>query len=87
MEQYTYAQYEASAQALRERLGEFRPRVLLILGSGLGALGGAVEGPTVVPYADVPHMKFSTAPGHKGRFLFGRLAGQPVAVMQGRLHT
>ena len=32
-------------------------------------------------------MKFSTAPGHKGRFLFGRLAGQRVAVMQGRLHT
>ena len=87
MEQYTYAQYEASAQALRERLGEFRPRVLLILGSGLGALGDAVEDPVVVPYADVPHMKFSTAPGHKGRFLFGRLAGQSVAVMQGRLHT
>lgn len=87
MEQYTYAQYEASAQALRQRLGEFRPRVLLILGSGLGALGDAVEDPIVVPYADVPHTKFSTAPGHKGRFLFGRLAGQPVAVMQGRLHT
>ena len=87
MEQYTYAQYEASAQALRERLGEFRPRVLLILGSGLGALGDAVEDPIIVPYADVPHMKFSTAPGHTGRFLFGRLAGQPVAVMQGRLHT
>ena len=87
MEQYTYAQYEASAQALRQRLGDFRPRVLLILGSGLGALGDAVEDPIVVPYAEVPHMKFSTAPGHKGRFLFGHLAGQRVAVMQGRLHT
>ena len=41
----------------------------------------------MVPYAEVPHMKFSTAPGHKGRFLFGHLAGQRVAVMQGRLHT
>ena len=87
MDQYTYAQYEASAQALRQRLGDFRPRVLLILGSGLGALGDAVEDPITVPYAEVPHMKFSTAPGHKGRFLFGRLAGQRVAVMQGRLHT
>ena len=87
MDQYTYAQYEASAQALRQRLGDFRPRVLLILGSGLGALGDAVEDPIVVPYAEVPHMKFSTAPGHKGRFLFGHLAGQRVAVMQGRLHT
>ena len=87
METYTYAQYEASAQALRQQLGDFRPRVLLILGSGLGALGDAVEDPITVPYAEVPHMKFSTAPGHKGRFLFGRLAGQRVAVMQGRLHT
>ena len=87
METYTYAQYEASAQALRQRLGDFRPRVLLILGSGLGALGDAVEDPITVPYAEVPHMKFSTAPCHEGRFLFGRLAGQRVAVMQGRLHT
>ena len=87
MEPYTYAQYEASAQALRQRLGDFRPRVLLILGSGLGALGDAMEAPIAVPYAEVPHMKFSTAPGHKSRFLFGHLAGQRVAVMQGRLHT
>ena len=87
METYTYAQYEASAQALRQRLGDFRPRVLLILGSGLGALDDAVEDPIVVPYAEVPHMKFSPAPGHTGRFLFGPLAGPRVAVMQGRLHT
>ena len=60
---------------------------LLILGSGLGALGDEVENPIVVPYGEVPHMKHSTAPGHAGRFLFGRLAGQDVAVMQGRLHA
>lgn len=87
MEQYTYGQYRESAGALRERLGEFRPRVLLILGSGLGALGDEVQDPVVVPYDQVPHMRRSTAPDHKGRFLFGRLAGRDVAVMQGRLHT
>lgn len=87
MEPYAYEQYRESARALRERLGAFRPRVLLILGSGLGALGDEVEDPVAVPYADVPHMKRSTAPDHKGRFVFGRLAGQDVAVMQGRLHT
>lgn len=82
-----YAQYQESAQALKARLGELRPRVLLILGSGLGFLGDAVESPVVVPYAEVPHMRRSTAPDHKGQFVFGRLAGQSVAVMQGRLHT
>lgn len=86
MEQYSYQQYQESAAVLRERLGDFRPRVLLILGSGLGALGDEVEDPIVVPYEDVPHMKRSTAPDHKGRFVFGRISGQDVAVMQGRLH-
>ena len=87
MEGYVYEQYAASAEAIRARIGGFRPRVLLILGSGLGSLGDAVEDPIAVPYSEIPHMKFSTAPGHKGQFLFGRLAGCDVAVMQGRLHA
>lgn len=87
MENYTYEQYRESAEALRARLGSFAPKVLLILGSGLGGLGDQVEDPIVVPYAEVPHMKRSTAPDHKGQFVFGRLSGKDVAVMQGRLHT
>jgi len=87
MEAYTYAQYCESAEALQAHLSGFQPKVLLILGSGLGSLGDEVEDPIVVPYAEVPHMKYSTAPGHKGQFVFGRLAGQNVAVMQGRLHA
>jgi len=46
-----------------------------------------VENPVAVSYDQVPHMKHSTAPDHKGRFVFGRLAGRNVAVMQGRLHA
>ena len=87
METYTFGQYQESAKVLRERLGSFTPKVLLILGSGLGALGDEVQDPIAVPYSQVPHLKHSTAPGHKGQFVFGRLAGQDVAVMQGRLHT
>ena len=85
--EYTYKQYQESADALKARLGDFRPKCLLVLGSGLGALGDQVESPRAVSYADVPHMKRSTAPDHIGRFVFGHLAGQDVAVMQGRLHT
>lgn len=81
------ARYRESVRALEERLGDFRPRVLLILGSGLGFLGDEVEHPIAVPYGEVPHMRCSTAPDHRGRFVFGRLAGQDAAVMQGRLHT
>ena len=87
MENYVFQQYQESAEALRRRLNGFVPQVLLILGSGLGALGDQVESPIVVPYEEVPHMKHSTAPDHKGRFVFGRLAGRNVAGMQGRLHA
>lgn len=87
METYTYDQCCESARALQARLNGFCPKVLLILGSGLGALADAVEDPIAVPYDQVPHMKRSTAPDHAGQFVFGRLAGTDVAVMQGRLHT
>ena len=87
MSELTFAQYEESAQALRRRLGNFRPEVLLILGSGLGFLADEVRDSMAIPYAQIPHFGTSTAPGHKGRLVFGALADRQVAVMQGRLHT
>ena len=83
---YTFAQYQESAQAIRARIGDFVPKVAMILGSGLGYLGDQVEQPIAVPYGDIPHFKASTAPGHKGRLVFGTLEGRSVAVMQGRMH-
>ena len=82
-----YQEYCASAEYLRGRLGGFVQEVLMILGSGLGFLGDEVEHPTCVDYADIPYFKHSTAPGHKGRFVFGTLSGRRVAIMQGRMHT
>ena len=81
-----FSQYQHSADSIRERLGDFRPKVAMVLGSGLGFLGDMVENAVGIPYEDIPHFKASTAPGHKGRLVFGTLAGQPVAVMQGRTH-
>ena len=83
---YTIENYRASAEFLRARLGDFVPKVAMILGSGLGYLGDQVEDPIAVDYQDIPYFKASTAPGHKGRLVFGALEGKPVAVMQGRMH-
>lgn len=84
---YLYDDYRFSADFIARRLpAGFSPDVLMILGSGLGFLGDTVEDPTFVNYADIPNFKHSTAPGHKGRFVFGTLAGKRVAVMQGRAH-
>ena len=73
--EYTFAQYQESAQALRARLGGFVPKVAMVLGSGLGYLGDEVEDPIAVDYRDIPHFKASTAPGHNGRLVFGLLEG------------
>src|SRR5262249_42546132 len=61
-----------------------RPRVGLILGSGLGSLADELDEPAVVPYAEIPGFPRSTVHGHRGELAVGRLAGQPVAVMRGR---
>ena len=83
---YTMEQYRESAAAVRARIGDFAPDVAMVLGSGLGFLGDQVEDPIPVDYRDIPHFKVSTAPGHKGRLVFGTLEGRKVAVMQGRMH-
>ena len=83
---YTFAQYQESADYIRSKIGTFAPKVAMILGSGLGYMGDIVENAVAVPYGEIPHFKASTAPGHKGRLVFGTLEGQSVAVMQGRMH-
>lgn len=83
---YTFTDYQESAAYLRDRIDDFVPKALMVLGSGLGELGDRVESPIVVPYVEIPHFVASTAPGHKGQLVFGWLAGRPVAVMQGRMH-
>ncbi len=84
--EYTFEQYRRSADFIRGAIGSFTPEVALVLGSGLGFLGDEVENAVAVDYKDIPHFKASTAPGHKGRLVFGTLRGKRVAVMQGRMH-
>ena len=84
--EFTMEQYRESAAFLREKLGDFVPDVAMVLGSGLGSLGDEVENPLCADYRDIPHFKASTAPGHRGRLVFGTLEGRRVAVMQGRMH-
>ena len=84
--EFTMEQYRESAAFLREKLGDFVPDVAMVLGSGLGSLGDEVENPLCADYRDIPHFKASTAPGHRGRLVFGTLEGRRAAVMQGRMH-
>ena len=62
------------------------PDAAIVLGSGLGKLGDRIENPTVIPYKDIPHFMTSTATGHKGNLIFGKLGNKNVVAMQGRFH-
>jgi purine-nucleoside phosphorylase len=75
-----------AAAALGPRLPE-PPAVALVLGSGLGGLADEVEGAVRVAAAEVPGMPVPRVPGHAGALVAGRLAGVPVLVLAGRVHT
>jgi len=75
----------ALERAVRLRTG-LRPRVGIVLGSGLGGLADAVDVEATIPFEELPGWPAATAPGHAGRLLFGHLAGMAVLVQQGRFH-
>jgi len=63
-----------------------RPRIALVLGSGLGAFADEFAGATKIPYAKIPYFPQSTAIGHAGKLVIGKVGAIPVAGMQGRVH-
>ena len=76
-------------QAAREYIKgrtRLRPQVGVVLGSGLGAFAEELSDRTEIAYSEIPGWPVSTAVGHAGKLIFGRLNGQEVAVMAGRAH-
>ncbi len=81
----TLEQIDQAADAIRSRTS-YRPRVGLILGSGLNSLADSVQKADTIPFGDLPNWPRSTVEGHIGRLVIGELEGQSVMVMQGRVH-
>jgi inosine/guanosine/xanthosine phosphorylase family protein len=79
------ARLDALEAAVRARTS-LVPRLGIVLGSGLGGLADELDDAVAIPFADLPGWPAATAPGHLGRLLLGRLAGQPVVMLQGRFH-
>jgi purine-nucleoside phosphorylase len=77
--------YEQAAAVIRE-FTQDEPTVGLVLGSGLGGLADTLEDATVIPYEEIPGFPRSTAPGHSGKLVIGRLEGQTVVAQKGRAH-
>jgi purine-nucleoside phosphorylase len=81
----TLEQIDQAADEVRKRTSH-KPRVGIILGSGLNDLADSVQRADVIPYADLPNWPISTVQGHAGRLVIGELEGQTVFIMQGRIH-
>jgi purine-nucleoside phosphorylase len=82
-DQFTLA--EAAAKFIQQRTS-LRPKIGLVLGSGLGGFADSLADATRIAYADIPAFPRSTAIGHAGQLVIGKSGTVPVAVMQGRVH-
>ena len=80
-----YRDVRVAAETVRPLLRE-APEVAVILGTGLGGLGAAIEDAGSVPYSEIPGFPESTVASHAGRLLHGVLEGHPVVAMDGRFH-
>jgi purine-nucleoside phosphorylase len=74
------------AKTFLESKTAMRPKVAVVLGSGLGAFADELTDAVAIPYADIPGFPRSTAVGHAGKLIIGRLGETEVAVMAGRVH-
>jgi purine-nucleoside phosphorylase len=81
----TVAEIDEAAGFIRDRIS-IRPKIGVILGSGLGELAQAVSEAVTIPYPELPYWPVSTVVGHQGRLLAGKLEDHEVLVLQGRAH-
>ena len=83
LSEFHQAQAAADFISLKTKL---RPKIALVLGSGLGAFADEFTRAVKIPYADIPHFPQSTAIGHAGKMVIGEVADTLVIAMQGRVH-
>jgi purine-nucleoside phosphorylase len=79
-------QVDVAAEAVRQRLGDRRPKVAVVLGSGLGFLADQIGSAVRIPYSDIPGFPSTTVIGHGAELVAGQLAGKQVIVQSGRFH-
>ena len=81
-----YEKVMEALQYIKSRAGGFQPQTAVVLGSGLGKIADGISEPVIIDTNDVPNWPKSTAPGHAGQIVLGKIEGRPVAALKGRLH-
>jgi purine-nucleoside phosphorylase len=80
-----YSRAGEAAAFIRQKT-RLQPQIALVLGSGLGGFAEELSNATTIPYAEIPHFPRSSAEGHAGNLVIGKVADVAVAAMQGRVH-
>lgn len=76
---------DSAVKFIEEKIGDFKPEIGIILGSGLGDLADEFC-KISIPYSEIPGFETSTISGHKSRLVFAEINGKNVVMMQGRFH-
>ena len=78
---FSYKDYEKSAEYINERIGDLKPKIAIVLGSGLGGLSDDIENKIVIKYDEIPNFPTSTVEGHAGKLIIGKLENKEVIAM------
>jgi len=81
-----YQQIDQTLKYINQRIGDFKPEIGIILGTGLAKVVDEIEIEHQLVYANIPNFPVSTVEFHSGKLIFGTLSGKKVVAMQGRLH-
>lgn len=81
----TFENAVETAEFISSRYGR-KPKIAVVLGSGLGEFAEGLENAVSIPYDEIPHFSRSTVEGHAGQLVLGEIDGIPIAVQQGRFH-
>ena len=68
------------------RKSKIKPKIAIILGTGLGRLAEDIEEKEIIPYSEIPNFPVSTVQSHSGNLVLGKLGNKEVVAMQGRFH-
>lgn len=78
--------YKEAVKYIKEKIGDKKPDIAIVLGSGLGALKDEIQNKIIIKYKDIPDFPISTVSGHAGELIIGNLSGRTIIAMNGRFH-
>lgn len=77
--------YNETVQYIKEKLGNKKPEIAIVLGSGLGVLKDDIENKVIIDYKDIPNFPVSTVEGHAGELIIGELSEKTVIAMNRKI--